>query len=267
MSTCPICAHTLKSQAIVSVCPNCGLGITSMGPSHAQYLSYHRDPDYAANHQLFVNLFQRRVGLIRSYVPSGSILEIGSSVGTLLALFPASDYHVQGIEPSTEACAIANANHIPTLCSTFEQASPPSNSFDVIILNHVLEHLADPQAVITKVSTLLKPSGLLYIDVPNFASLSSRLLGGRWSLLLPSEHVWHFTPRSLRLLLSQHDFRVESVHTSSGLLNFASPIQELVTGLITFKKRFFPEVALFPLDLLLTKLSLGSDLSVLARKL
>ena len=80
-------------------------------------------------------------------------------------------------------------------------------SFDVVVLNHVLEHVENLQSLFAEVRRLLKKDGLLVIGVPNIGSLMASIKGDRWASLRPEEHIWHFTPTTLRLLVNEAGFR------------------------------------------------------------
>ena len=94
---------------------------------------------------------------------------------------------------------------------TFEKAPLAANSFDAITLWDVLEHMADPIAVLKKAARLLRPGGILALNVPNIESLIAKLMGSRWPLLL-TEHLYYFSPSSLRLLLERSGFSVAGFH-------------------------------------------------------
>lgn len=97
-------------------------------------------------------------------------------------------------------------------------------SFDIVVLNAVLEHVLDPDAVVAGCRGLLRRGGVLYIDVPNephlmarFAGLVERVLRRRRVVfhLAPSwspYHVFGFNRSSLRALLAKHGFRLGDVH-------------------------------------------------------
>ncbi|MBI5163373.1 MAG: class I SAM-dependent methyltransferase [Magnetospirillum sp.] len=83
-------------------------------------------------------------------------------------------------------------------------------SFDFIVAWDVLEHLPDPGQHITRLHALLKPGGRLYLSLPDMASPMARLTGTRWNCLL-LEHLWYFTPATLRRFLSGRGFAVEEI--------------------------------------------------------
>lgn len=247
----------------ILVCPNCGLGQTEdfVLPS----LDYHRDEVYIYRALQFTNIFMRRVNLIEKFATRGKILEIGSSNGLLLSLLKSSGWEVQGIEPSKTSAEFAQKKGIPTLQVTFEDAIL-TGKFDVVILNHVLEHLTDPRATMQKIKQLLKKGGMVFIDVPNFSSLAAKIGGGSWKYILPHEHKWHFTPQSLSRLLEKVGFRVVYQETTSGVWDYADPLADIWQSLITLKRRFFSNILTLVPSWFIGKLGLGTGLIIIVRK-
>ncbi|QQG43455.1 MAG: class I SAM-dependent methyltransferase [Candidatus Daviesbacteria bacterium] len=247
----------------ISQCKNCGLGIT--GDLFSQVGDYHRDETYINEPELFKNIFQKRVKIISDFKKSGKVLEIGCSIGVMLQLLQDRGFTVYGVEMSAGAAKIAAGKGLKVIVDKFENIKFKDN-FDIIILNHTLEHLENPRRIIKKCFSLLNKGGIIYIDVPNFGSWSARKQGYRWSLLLPEEHLWHFTYFSLEILLREFKFKIIYSERASGIFDLDNPFKELIFALIHFKKRFFSElVTLFP-SLIISKLNLGTDLMIIAQK-
>ncbi len=245
-------------------CPHCGLGMTKdLG---SQKGGYYRDEAYIKAENLFQNIFLKRVNIISKLTKPGKVLEIGCSTGVILALLKKRGWQVEGIEISTKAAEIAKKRGIQVLVRDFMQVKI-DGKFDLVILNHTLEHLENPMEVIKKVKSLLYPGGLLYIDVPNFGGFSAKLMGKNWPLLLPQEHLWHFTEKSLEILLKKLGFKIKFSEKASGVWDYENPIGGIILSLLTFKKRFFMEVATALPSWILTKLGLGSDLMIIAKKM
>lgn len=255
---CPICNNKLLSYTSeILQCQSCGLGITLKKPDQ-NYTSYHRDIQYFENESLFHDIFLKRLQIIEKFKKTGKILEIGSSTGVMLELFQKKGWKVMGVEPSKKACEIANIRGIKTLNTNFELAYLENRTFDVVILNHVLEHLDNPKSILKKCFRVLAKDGLIFIDVPNFGSLTSQLWRSKWCYLLTDEHNWHFTHSSLNKLLRVTGFTEIYWEARSGILDWGkwNLRKNLLFGLLTF----------IP-DLLITKLKLGTSLTVIGKKI
>jgi SAM-dependent methyltransferase len=229
------------------------------------YKNYHRDKDYLANESLFRNIFLNRVNLISKFINKGKVLELGCSTGVMLKLFKERGWHVLGVEPSASSDE-AEKKGLRVLKVKFEEVKLPKNHFDLIILNHVLEHLTDPENVLRKIYTLLKDNGFIFIDVPNFRSLSSIMLGKRWPFLLPDEHKSQFTKKSLTVLLEQTRFEVIHWESRSGIFEYANPFLEFRQSLIGLKKRFIFDLCTMPYALCATLLNMGDSMSFIVQK-
>lgn len=254
-------------DAKIYQCPECGMGVTLGEVPDDQYNAYHRDSVYVSAKDQFKNIFSKRVEIISKFKNGGKALEIGSSTGLFLSLLQEKGWEVLGIEPSSPAVKIARQREIPILNTTFEQANLVRNSFDVVIFNHVLEHMEDPVAIIRKAKNLLRKKGIIFIDVPNFASLSARLGGAGWQYILPKEHRWHFTPASLFHILEKASLQPLYWEAHSGIWGYGSPRQEVWESLRSLKKRFIADVVTAIPTYVLTKLKAGTGLTIVAQKM
>jgi 2-polyprenyl-3-methyl-5-hydroxy-6-metoxy-1,4-benzoquinol methylase len=142
---------------------------------------------------------------IKKYVERGRILDVGCSTGYFLNAARLS-FEPYGVEPSRWASRFAReVLSIDVRQGSLEDADFPESWFDVVTMNDVIEHLADPRSCLEKARKLLRVQGLLYVVTPNIASLSSRLLRGRWWGLRPA-HLYYFSPRTLEAMLSAVGF-------------------------------------------------------------
>lgn len=244
-------------------CSKCGFGFTKN--LNSQSVDYHRDSTYLKEEELFKNIFSKRVKIIQKFKKGGSILEVGCSTGLMLSLFKKRGWRVTGVEISKKAAAAAKRRDLRVFTTPFEKVDL-SEKFDLIVFNHTLEHLNNPREVIKKTRAVLKSDGLIYIDLPNFGSFSAKILKTRWPLLLPDEHLWHFSYLPLSMLLKEMGFKVIFDNRSSGVFDFNNPLGELWFSMTHFKKRFFSEILTALPCFIISKLKLGSDLMIIAKK-
>lgn len=262
---CPVCKGSLaKYTNLIDRCSSCGVGVTK--ESRIQESDYHRDEQYLQEDKLFGNIFARRVKIITDLIrPPGLALEIGCSTGILLSQLKKKGWDVMGVEVSKLSAQEATKKDLEVFNGKFEDFHS-SKKFDLVILNHVLEHLNDPLKIIEQIFSLLTDRGAILIDVPNFGSLSARIQKNTWPLLLPSEHLWHFTEESLIRLLTAKNFEIIFCEKASGIWDFGNPPKELFDSLTNFKRRFFSEILTALPALIVSKLGLGTDLLVVAKK-
>ena len=125
------------------------------------------------------------------------------------------------VEPFREVVAAHGVDGVEVVRSGVQELELPEHTFDLVVLWHVLEHLADPGAVLERARGWLTSRGCLLIGVPNLDSLQARLGRDRWFHLDSQRHLVHFTPLGLDLLLERSGFRtVERRHV---LLDQAVP--------------------------------------------
>jgi SAM-dependent methyltransferase len=103
------------------------------------------------------------------------VAELGSGLGFNLDIF-AADCRVVGIEGLGEAADSATSRGIPTIVADLASTVPlESEKYDLVLCVDVLEHLLDPTHCVEEARRILKPNGLLVVNVPNHFTLSGRL--------------------------------------------------------------------------------------------
>jgi 2-polyprenyl-3-methyl-5-hydroxy-6-metoxy-1,4-benzoquinol methylase len=145
----------------------------------------------------------RHLQFVSRHCPKqGRMLDVGCSVGYFASAALAAGWNVVGIEPSRWAADVAWQENpqMEIHCGLFEEVDLPLHSFDCITMWDVLEHVADPLAILIRAASLLKPAGYLFLNVPNIDSRTARVLRSRWPLLL-REHLWYFSPSTLTKFL------------------------------------------------------------------
>lgn len=245
-------------------CKECHL-VTTKNNKFVDYSSYHRDEEYFAEEKLFRNIFQKRFNTIKTFKKSGRVLDIGASHGVMLDIFAQDGWETFGVEPSRSA-ERAKSNGHTIYQTSFEKAKLKNNFFDVVILNHTLEHVNNPAVVLKKVKSVLNPGGIVYIDVPNFDSFSRKFAGSSWKYLLPKEHVFHFTPKTLNSVASNSGLKVIWESTWSGIFDVANPVQMLWYKLTNFKKSLFTDILSIPGNIVATLFNRGTNIAIIAKK-
>lgn len=137
----------------------------------------------------------------------GKILDFGCGLGWILSDLD-DRWDKYGIEVSQFA-----ANHASKygkiFCGSYRDFQEAN--FDVVLMNHVIEHLPNPQEAITKIKTFLKPGGILIIGTPNFDSGAARRYGNKFRLLNDPTHISLFSDDSLRRFVRDNGFTIENV--------------------------------------------------------
>jgi len=203
---------TGDSFAIVQ-CHVCGFGVTEPLPgSLDRYYPtrYRRFNALAA--RVLHGLYLRRVdGWLRRLPPTGLALEVGAGTGWMLRALRERGWRALGNERSLEAALAARAAAgVPIFVGDLG-AVRPAPALDLVIMFHVLEHLADPLAELRAVARRLRPGGALVLGLPNIASWQARLAGRHWMHLDVPRHLCHFTPDSIERALAVSGYRMTRI--------------------------------------------------------
>ena len=139
----------------------------------------------------------------------GRLLDIGCNEGRGLSLYARGGFTVEGLELNANAAAAARRRGF-TVHEVDIVDFRPAAPFDRAVLSNVLEHALDPRAMLKHVHRILKPSGEVWISLPNRDSWLRRWFGRSWINWHVPFHITHFSAPALRQLLSQHGFEVVS---------------------------------------------------------
>lgn len=163
--------------------------------------------DYDRDKMPMIPTFEKYLDVIAKYGPhSGRMLDIGAATGFFLDLARNRGWTVHGVEPSDYAASLGRSKGIPVVTGTLDQLPPGLEKFDVVTMWDVIEHLTEPEEALRSVHGFLKPGGLLVINTPDSGSLMAKVLGTKWHLVVPPEHLNLFHRKSLRFLLEKNGF-------------------------------------------------------------
>ncbi len=168
------------------------------------YASYRQDePVLRAN---FRELVGRRAGdATRAGLDPGALdlLDWGCAYGYFLDEARPRLGRVCGVEINEGVAEIARSRlGLDVRSGPSASRSFDAGSFDVITLWDVIEHVSRPRATLLEVARLLRPGGSLYLTTGDIGSPLARLLGRRWRLVNPPQHVTYFSERTLSGLLA-----------------------------------------------------------------
>jgi len=224
--TCILCQTPERELLIekdgwtVHRCPTCGLGFLDPRPSESEieglyrseYFSERYDGGIDPDSQQYLKRLsgeQHRTKFIKSVKPSGHLLDIGCGYGYFLDASRREGYNVHGLDVSEWAAQYAVEKlGLSMTIGKIGDVDFPSPNFDIITMWHSLEHTPNPHMALQKAKSWLKKDGILVIDVPNYEGTDARKIWQEWDGWSLPYHYWHFTPKSLKQLLSQHGFTV-----------------------------------------------------------
>ncbi len=175
-------------------CSKCSLIFISPIPENlGEYYpqSYHLVPESIDILEAGVAHERYKIEIIRRYVRRGRLLEIGPSLGCFTYLARQSGFNAEAIEMDARCAKFLNeVAGIPTVNSSDTCAAVKTlESFDVIALWHVIEHLPNPWETLDAIGKKLNPNGILVLAAPNPNALQFRVLGRYWPHVDAPRHL------------------------------------------------------------------------------
>lgn len=148
----------------------------------------------------------RRIKFINK---TGKLLDFGCGNGHFLNLIKQRGWQPFGVEFSSKAVDYAKTRFgINVHLGTIQQANFPPDSFDVITLWDVLEHLPNPLEVLCELRNLLKADGVLIIQVPNINGWQARIFQKYWFHIDAPRHLYHFSQKTLMQILQKAGYKI-----------------------------------------------------------
>jgi SAM-dependent methyltransferase len=220
------------AHGLIVACDECGFVFTADRFSSAEYDRIYGnirrpervEPAFASAADA---RFRRLATLVRRYAPAGGrFVDFGCGDGRFLSIF--DDANGRGFEVgSPRRMMVGRSEVIVGQWSSFAaSANCPPGSLDFVTAFDVLEHLPLIASDVALVRQVLKPEGLFIATVPNVASTAARVLGGRWGMLL-LEHLWYFSPTTLRRFMAQAGFETVDIRS----VPFDAPLTHVATRL------------------------------------
>ena len=246
-----------KEGIMYSKCLQCGLIFRKTKIETNEMQKTYNDKNYFSgyleNYKEFIKIFNQMLNLIEKYKAPGKILDIGCGLGLFLYLAKKRGWEANGIEVSKFASNFANNKLKLNVINSDNLDTFQDNFFDVIVVNHVLEHIENPLVILKQIKKKLNINGFLFIGVPNIEGLFPRFQKENWPSLQPLAHIYQFTPKTLKLLLQKIGFE---------------PIR-----IITFNRRFKNKPKILNLilnkyiKLFLEKLNLGEAMIIVFKNI
>ena len=224
---CPACGRVTpqrylycKNGCDILKCQECGLGrseTTTFDPAayytEVYFSGRHADGygDYLGSEKVLRREFARAVELIRRHCRRGRLLEIGCAYGFFLQEAKPF-FQVGGLELAEDAAAYCRREGLDVVTGMADASNLARfGQQDVIVMLDVIEHLPDPRETLALCAHHLNAGGIMVLTTGDFASLYARLAGRHWRLMTPPQHLWFFTPESVRRLAGSLGLSVESL--------------------------------------------------------
>jgi 2-polyprenyl-3-methyl-5-hydroxy-6-metoxy-1,4-benzoquinol methylase len=238
LGNCPLCggSNFVAEREVLQRCSACGLVVNPAIWSHGAEEALERewfDDDVRIDRSAWTRLFERWSNartldrLVQSGKRAGNVLEVGVGSGALLATLRDAGFIVEGCDLSLALAEHTRAAHGIFVHEQPLDALPDGRSYDVIIMNHVVEHVGDPVALLKSARSRLAPGGLLHIACPNIDSWDAKLPG--WISYQPY-HLAYFTPTTLRRAAVQAGLRVRTIETHEPFSGWSLAMLRTIRG-------------------------------------
>ncbi len=160
---------------------------------------------------------------LRRYAPdTGRVLEVGSSSGALLRHLKKLGYDVVGVDADPRAVELCRADGLEVTEGRFEEGMFEDESFDMIVARSVLDHAIEPTTLLATMENLLKPGGVLAIEVPNLERIYKRSGFGGFSF----HHLMYWTSSTLRYAITVQGLDILGGYAESYLAVFSQKVEE-----------------------------------------
>lgn len=228
LTYCEVCGNNdsncfsevfVKKKYTVVSCNNCKF--TFIPKAYRKDIPYsnYRDEDVLSevrkgNNYLKYRRHKLRVDFIKKYAKTGTLFDIGTGWGHFLYAAKRNSFSASGVEMSelmhhyavNDLCLnVTNAN--------FFELEIPENSYDVVTMWDVLEHLNEPNKAIKKAYKILKPGGYIFLQVPQIDSFVAKRQKENWTML-SIEHISYFSKETITKFLNSNNFEIIKIKSS-----------------------------------------------------
>ncbi|MEW6467739.1 MAG: class I SAM-dependent methyltransferase [Bacteroidota bacterium] len=241
LSHCPVCEHDKLSPFLSCIdhtvsretfqivqCNGCGFRFTNPRPAPAELGRYYQSEEYISHSGSKKGLINKLYHYVRGYTllkklqlvsallsdkrqQNPALLDIGCGTGEFLGVCKKARWNVLGIEPSPAARDFGTKTYGIDVRPEDALKTLLNESYDIITMWHVLEHVPDLNGRIEELKRLIKPAGRIVIAVPNCSSADAKTYGAFWAAYDVPRHLYHFTPGDIRRVFSRHSMHVERI--------------------------------------------------------
>jgi 2-polyprenyl-3-methyl-5-hydroxy-6-metoxy-1,4-benzoquinol methylase len=172
------------------------------------------------NNYIKIRRHKLRLKLIKKYVKTGNLYDIGVGWGHFLFTAKLMGFDASGVEISELMHHYAsNDLKLSVVHDNFFNLNLPNNHWDVATMWDVLEHINEPEKAVKKVNQLLKPGGYFVLQVPQIDSEVAKRQKQDWSMM-SLEHINYFSKKTIKTLLEKNGFELVKYKSSYELKLF-----------------------------------------------
>ncbi len=167
------------------------------------YTSY--DNDKEPMKSVFIKELKRYDDL----VSGRNIFDVGAATGYFLDIAKKNGWKTHGSEISRFACDESSSRGHNMHCDSLLVYNLDShNLFSVVTMWDVFEHVEDPIGYLEKAYSMLESGGILAINTIDSQSFWARIWGKKWNMIIPPEHIFYYSQKSLNIMLEKIGFEI-----------------------------------------------------------
>ncbi len=234
LRNCPVCQNNTFTEYLnvqdftvsqekfsIQACKKCGFKFTNPRPDLTQIGDYYKAESYISHtntskglisklyHSVRKYTLKGKLNLINRLIPKkGKLLDVGCGTGMFLNVCRENGWTVNGIEPDNGARQIAEQINKAAI-KTEVLTSFKNETFDIITMWHVLEHVHLLNETVDWLKERLSNSGYLIIAVPNHESKDAEIYQEYWAAYDVPRHLYHFSQKSIKQLFEQKGFSLK----------------------------------------------------------
>lgn len=234
---CPLCGDKdfkrlfSKDGLEFAKCRGCGLVYINPQPaddeisalySEDYYKPWGLDTDSSVVSEMKITTFDDKLTMVERFIKKGRILDIGCATGFFLEAAMRRGWDAFGVEivPYSAEIAQGRFGKDKVFNGELEAASYRDGFFDVVFMSDLVEHVKEIDAFFKEVSRIVKVGGIIAIVTPNIESLSYRLMRRSWPHL-KMEHLYYFSPSTMKRLLEREGFNPVHISAATKALNLS----------------------------------------------
>jgi SAM-dependent methyltransferase len=219
---CPLCGKSparlwrRENEWSVVRCRGCALLRTWPPPDAATLRALYASGNYYDARSMGASSEAAWVGRAGEIVGSlprrpSTVLDFGAGEGHLVHALRARGLRAEGVEPFPAGREAARERYGLELL----EALPADRRFDLVTLVHALEHVPEPVSTLTRLREVLEPQGLVFVEVPNAASVDMHRAVRRREILDLPVHLFHFSPETLVRVIERAGLQVIELRLSN----------------------------------------------------
>ncbi len=234
LRNCPVCQNNTFTEYLnvqdftvsqekfsIQACKKCGFKFTNPRPDLFKIGDYYKAESYISHTNTSKGLIAKLYHSVRKYTlkgklnlinrliqKKGKLLDVGCGTGMFLNVCRENGWTVNGIEPDNGARQIAEQINKAAI-KTEVLTSFKNETFDIITMWHVLEHVHLLNETVDWLKERLSDSGYLIIAVPNHESKDAKIYQEYWAAYDVPRHLYHFSQKSIKQLFEQKGFSLK----------------------------------------------------------